>query len=86
MKKSVNGGCGLYRTLFLIKCVGEGSHSESNEVDGAVGDDEGGGHQTIASLLRETLLQDRLALLSEKNLVEAVDEFVGKNEKEAISE
>lgn len=64
-----------------------GSHSDSNEIiEGMAADDEEGGHQTIASLLKESLLQDRLSLLSEKNLVEAVDEFVEKNERESISE
>lgn len=48
--------------------------------------DEQGEHQSIASLLKETLHQNKLALLSEKNLVEAVQDFVDKNEKEAIAE
>ena len=48
--------------------------------------DEQGEHQSIASLLKETLQQNKLALLSEKNLVEAVNDFVDKNEKEAIAE
>jgi len=41
---------------------------------------------TIASLLEDQLKQEKLSILSEKNLVAAVNEFVDKNEKEAISE
>ena len=41
---------------------------------------------TIAALLEEQLKKEELTILSEKNLVAAVDEFVHKNEKTAIEE
>ena len=40
----------------------------------------------VASLLVEQLKEEKLTLLSEKNLAEALTEFVDKEEKEAISE
>lgn len=40
----------------------------------------------VASLLVEQLKEEKLLLLSEKNLAEALTEFVDKEEKEAISE
>ena len=40
----------------------------------------------MASLLVEQLKEEKLTLLSEKNLAEALPEFVDKEEKEAISE
>ena len=39
----------------------------------------------MASLLVEQLKEEKLTLLSEKNLAEALTEFVDKEEKEAIS-
>lgn len=64
----------------------DSNNFEGLEVVDGRADDEEGEHNTISSLLKETLVRDRLVLLSEKNLVEAVDDFVVKNEKEAISE
>ena len=49
-------------------------------------DDEQEEISTIASLLEDQLKQEKLSILSEKSLVAAVNEFVDKNEKEAISE
>ena len=49
-------------------------------------DDEQEEISTIASLLEDQLKQEKLLILSEKSLVAAVNEFVDKNEKEAISE
>ena len=40
----------------------------------------------LASLLMEELKEEKLTLLSKKNLTEAVTEFVDKEEEEAISE
>ena len=40
----------------------------------------------MASLLVEQLKEEKLTLLSENNLAEALTEFVDKEEKEAISE
>lgn len=40
----------------------------------------------VSSLLQEELKKENLCLLSEKNLVEALSEFVEKQENEALSE
>ena len=44
------------------------------------------GSSDVLSLLAEELKEEKLILLSEKNLAEALTEFVDKEEKEAISE
>ena len=40
----------------------------------------------VSILLQEELKKENLGLLSEKNLVEALSEFVDKQENEALSE
>ena len=42
--------------------------------------------QDVATLLETELKKEKLGLLSEKNLVEALSEFVDKQENEALSE
>ena len=40
----------------------------------------------VSSLLQDELKKENLGLLSEKNLIEALSEFVDKQENEALSE
>ena len=42
--------------------------------------------QDVSVLLQDELKKENLGLLSEKNLVEALSEFVDKQENEALSE
>ena len=79
--------CNFHFLIFdiLHTAARQNAATDLTDFQGA-NEDEGGQHQTIATLLKETLLRDKLNLLSEKNLVEAVNEFVDKNEKDAISE
>ena len=42
--------------------------------------------QDVSALLQVELKKENLGLLSEKNLVEALSEFVDKQENEALSE
>ncbi len=64
-----------------------GGRGKRDEISGQIDEEnEPEKSSTIAALLEEQLKKEQLVILSEKNLVAAVDEFVHKNEKDAIAE
>ena len=60
-----------------------GEEEEGDDLDEA---DEQQRTSTIASLLEDQLKREELRILSDKSLVSAVNEYVDKSEKDAITE